>query len=858
MLHRLIVSLSLVSLLVSSIVQAQSSSLIASDRFIIVQQSPRPYILLLPALHPIVSSSSALTQHDRNDTTKRSTTRRNSKKKSTTGSSANTTGQEAGSSSKSVKEEETRWEYLLQSSYTKAVKDDYDAAISLAQNSLDEINREPQPDAEKAARITRYLGLLHYAKGNYRAAEELYLRAVQIKLQHRANTAGLPKPNSGNQETAMEWLQLGTLYQAKGDQRKAILSFANAIDKEDDFFFQTSFKNLLDENVRLRWAKMFSPTTDKIISFHLSDAPRDQNAARLAMTTILRRKGRVLDSLIESRRLRRVMSSEDLNFYYQVTAAKDTFELSYASEAFRQAQRELLRNLESSFASRLEGKAYYSWRPETLEEIQEHIPPNTALLEFVKYRRFNANATRNDRRWDATHYAVYVLRSEGEPYGVDLGPTAEIDALINDTLDYVDKSSWRVSDRDRAAALAAYKDLAKRLYTRLIKPITSALGDTKQTTPLTVFVSPDGQLNLIPFNILIDDNDSYLIENYSFVYLGSGRDLLHIEQSPNNSVLKSGPPAVLAYPNYDRAERGPALPNSKTKGCALLYMTTRSKGRIIGNSKEEKRSSDNRIDKVGNCGEYQGAPLNSSRFSPLEGARKEAAYLCTTLRDATVVVGPQATESFLENLGLAPVLLHVATHGIFSPKRGGRGEDILYYEDEYRRTLESLIGLAAPTYSASPDTEGALADSYLALAGANKSDPSKSTDTIDGLLRSSEVSKLNLWGTKLTVLSACGTAKGYVADGEGVFGLRRALFQAGTESQVITLWNVADSVGPEIMSSYYKGLQSGQGRAEALRKAQLSVLKGNCEEHRRPYYWAPFIFTGAWTSLSPNVFVQAK
>lgn len=102
----------------------------------------------------------------------------------------------------------------------------------------------------------------------------------------------------------------------------------------------------------------------------------------------------------------------------------------------------------------------------------------------------------------------------------------------------------------------------------------------------------------------------------------------------------------------------------------------------------------------------------------------------------------------------------------------------------------------------------------------------------------------------LVVLSACETGVGEVHNWDGVHGLRRALVLAGSEAQVMSLWKVDDDGTRDLMIDYYKGLQAGQGRSEALRRVQLRMLRnedGKGREH--PYYWASFIQSGEWSNL---------
>jgi CHAT domain-containing protein/Tfp pilus assembly protein PilF len=117
-------------------------------------------------------------------------------------------------------------------------------------------------------------------------------------------------------------------------------------------------------------------------------------------------------------------------------------------------------------------------------------------------------------------------------------------------------------------------------------------------------------------------------------------------------------------------------------------------------------------------------------------------------------------------------------------------------------------------------------------------------------LRMHEIFSLNLERTGLVVLSACKTALGGFALGEGLVGLTRAFMYAGTPSLVTTLWEVDDRATARLMEKFYLHLKSGrQSIAHALKKAQTDeIAQMRLDPIMRfphPYFWAPFLVVGS-------------
>jgi CHAT domain-containing protein len=116
------------------------------------------------------------------------------------------------------------------------------------------------------------------------------------------------------------------------------------------------------------------------------------------------------------------------------------------------------------------------------------------------------------------------------------------------------------------------------------------------------------------------------------------------------------------------------------------------------------------------------------------------------------------------------------------------------------------------------------------------------------MLKIDDVDQLtNINAIDLVVLSACQTDIGDITKGDAVFNLTHTFLRSGVPSVVTTLWNIDDKASSDLMKSFYKNLAKGMSKAEALQKAQITVL--NTKGYSHPYYWAAFMLTGDSTPI---------
>jgi CHAT domain-containing protein len=636
------------------------------------------------------------------------------------------------------------------------------------------------------------LALAYHSQGRFEAAERLYRQAIAA-----TETFGGRSSDHLQSFWVPIFYNLAGLYQAQGKIPAALEVLQAGIALEQQEFDRRLAT--LNEAGRQRYATSVAHTLNHAISLHLKTAPDNLDAAQLAATTLLRRKGRVLEAGITTLALlEQNPSPEDQRLLSELdrrrrqVAAMTFGEPGGSAQA--QAQLRTLRSqieeIEAVLARRsaaLAGEAPLV----NLADIQARLPADGALVEYVRYRPFDPRnplgqpsasnlADWKDRGFGDSRYAAYILLPSGEVRWADLGDAAMIDAQVQRFLEFLRCGERRATPCYEPEQL---KPVAQALYQTIFAPVQVHLGNTSH-----VLISPDSQLNLVPFAALVDGQNRYLIETYTLTYLTSGRDLL---RSPHSAPSQQ-PPVVFANPDFETADAQ-----------GVIWVASVSRGGA--------RSPD----------------MGSLRFGPLAGSALEVEAIRPWLgEEAVVLTEANATENALKQVQ-GPSILHLATHGFFL-------QDVPVPPPDTG---------AGPLSQSAHRVENPLLRSGLALAGFNQRD----SDGEDGVLTALEVVSLNLRGTRLVVLSACETGLGDVADGEGVYGLRRAFVLAGAESLLMSLWQVGDRRTADLMQQYYERLGQGSGRSEALRQVQLAALQNPADRH--PYYWAAFFLSGQGSPL---------
>jgi len=298
-------------------------------------------------------------------------------------------------------------------------------------------------------------------------------------------------------------------------------------------------------------------------------------------------------------------------------------------------------------------------------------------------------------------------------------------------------------------------------YNQFWSKIESQISGSK-----IIYFSPDGAFNKLNINTLKNPSGEYIISKYDVVLLGNSKDLARIKSKKGEGKMANA--FLLGFPDY-----------------------------------------------------------GSDKFTSLPGTKKEIEAISKILTASgykvTQHLAKTATEENIKNAS-GQGLVHIATHGFFSPEKDSRDG--------------SVFGIHAENASNNP-----LLRSGLIMAGASGADPENDADLVseeNGVLTAYEAMNLNLSGTSLVILSACETGLGEVKSGEGVYGLQRAFQVAGAETLIMSLWKVDDEATQLLMTNFYTNWIKSGNKQSAFKQAQLQLMT----KFPEPYFWGAFVMVG--------------
>jgi CHAT domain-containing protein len=639
-----------------------------------------------------------------------------------------------------------------------------------------------------------YLGLNYFKQGKYEKARQFFLEPYEIALKLGRRLSA---------RSSMYGLVEALYYQ--GTHERAIPFFEEMMDIED----QGVERKLLNESEPTKLEDVMYANGEDTLNILLQHAASNSKATELSFGRIEYRKGIILDTLFFKQNFSianpqvRAISNQRADTQSQLAELYHK-ERSLTPEQYKSRQAQLLQEISqlSAKISQIIGsqdvvlgmlRHKSNLIANAKEVLKSRIPADSVFIELIRHNTFNLNG-RYYEQWENPHYAAYILSSTGLLQSVDLGPARPIDQALQ---------TLRLDLQDPKTPLPQLKASARRLDALLMQPLRPHLGNSHN-----LLLAPDSTLNLLPFETLVNQQGQYLLETYNITYLTSGRDLLRLTPPKANH----NPSLILGDPSFAKS------------GTLASNLTSRTSN------------------------------LGQRVFADLPGTKAEATEIAALL-NTQPLLGTNASEAAIQQAS-SPQILHIATHGFFQetnePAVLNSSTEVV---DPFGHPLNK--GAINAPYSpngvsfipsATPETDkiNPLLNSGLILAGFESR---QSGGTNDGILTALEVSNLNLTNTKLVTLSACDTGLGSIRNGEGIYGLRRALTLAGAESQTISLWKVSDDATKNLMIKYYTRLKNGEGRSIALHKAQREMLKS--EKYSHPYYWAAFIPSGDWRPLNP-------
>lgn len=402
----------------------------------------------------------------------------------------------------------------------------------------------------------------------------------------------------------------------------------------------------------------------------------------------------------------------------------------------------------------------------SLAEVQATLDRESAIVGWV------------DREVLVGHYVCwgYVVRDEGPVFWA---PVVDSAGEPVTTKEHPRVHDWRAQLADPWSSQEELDHHTQHLMAGRITPLLPALDGVQK-----LIVIPSGAMLSVPIEALRDETGTWLADRFTISYEPAAT--IRVWLAAMKDSARSGDRAVrrallLGDPPFN--ENHLAAMEEGQEGDGLLAMAATP-------DKATLRSA------------LSGDAEALASMPRLPGTRAEVSTLASIVPDATILLGPDASEQRVfalnEDAGLSDFsVLHFATHALV----------------DVENPSESCLLLARTGLSPPLDVDAQEGRMY------------------DGLLTAREIAREWKLDADLVTLSACETGLGQDVGDEGVVGFVHTFLQAGARSLLVSLWRVEDLATSLLMHRFYNNWWgSGLTKAESLREAKSWLRSLTIEE----------------------------
>jgi len=712
----------------------------------------------------------------------------------------------------------------------------YAQAQPLLERALEIKRRLLTDDYPDTAASYNSLALNLNAQGKYVQAQPLFEKALEI--YRRVDTDNHP-------DTARSYNNMAANVNAQGKYAEAKSRWMSAVKSLDAARLLAAFTGL--ERAAARWWSA-SPALAAVLARlgQPSEAwqPLEEDLGRGLLDELAARQDRRLTPAERARLHELTAELERLDKLVETTPKNlDKAERAKRFEDLKR-QRELASISMGEFQTELaQSYGVLAGKVARLVEIQAALPADAALVAWVDLPPPGPNAADPD----GEHWGV-VVRSRGIPAWIAIGGTGPRGLWTKDDNELASqvRTALRTRPGDGPADL---RPLVKKLRTQRLEPLAKALGAASEGLPPArrMIVLPSRAMTGIPVEVLLPPDDTRTVS-----YAPSGTVYKYLREQPRPDRYAGL--LALGDPVYERSDKSsePKLPpdhgllvnvvvrgsNAANHGLKDGDVLLAYNGQALNKKDDLKvvaegdkpiaalvwrdgRTSLQKLPpgKLGVMIDLRPAPVaiaeqtklqqvlvaarsGGEDFSALPGTRREVEAIAQLFRSddrpTRALLGTDASEPELDRLAASGELarfgfVHLATHGV--------------------------IDEAIPQRSAVILTQSGLPDPLTQVLNKKP--------VYDGRLVVREIQRDWDLKAELVTLSACETALGRNAGGEGFVGFTQALLMSGARSVCLSLWKVDDKATSLLMTRFYQnllgkrpGLSKPMPKAEALEEAK--------------------------------------